>query len=353
MRVEELATTAGVPVDTIRYYQGRGLVPPPQRKGRVGWYGTEHLARLARIRELAAHGLTLATIGRLLSGELDAADEALATALAAVPADGVPADALPADGVLADAVPDGVPADGVPADAVPADAVPTNAPFTARPGTPARGAGTSGQPTADGAPLAESSPREDRDGFGIDELARRSGIPLPLLRGLASEGLLIGRPHGGEEQFDTADVEAAAAGLRLLEAGLPLPEVMTVARAHHLAMREVAERAVVLFEDHVREPVRASEALPEEAARRLVGAFQALLPATMTLVTHHFQRTLLAVALEHIERVGDGTELAAVHDAAGQDALGQGTAAHQALGSEALGPEALGQDESVLARQGA
>ena len=45
-RVEELAAKAGLSVDTVRYYQARGLLPPPTRSGRVGWYHQEHLERV-------------------------------------------------------------------------------------------------------------------------------------------------------------------------------------------------------------------------------------------------------------------------------------------------------------------
>ena len=73
-RVEELAQEADVSVDTIRFYQKRGLVDPPAREGRVGWYGPDHLERLTRIRELQAQGLTLALIRRVLSGDLAPAE---------------------------------------------------------------------------------------------------------------------------------------------------------------------------------------------------------------------------------------------------------------------------------------
>jgi hypothetical protein len=33
-RVEELAAATGVGVDTIRFYQGRGLLDAPERRGR-------------------------------------------------------------------------------------------------------------------------------------------------------------------------------------------------------------------------------------------------------------------------------------------------------------------------------
>ncbi len=82
LRVEELAEQADVSVDTIRFYQKRRLVPSPAREGRVAWYGPEHLERLARIRDLQAQGLSLALIGRVLSGDLDATDAPLAIAVA-------------------------------------------------------------------------------------------------------------------------------------------------------------------------------------------------------------------------------------------------------------------------------
>ena len=78
--MDELAARAGVSVDTIRYYQGRGLLPAPTRRGRIAHYGQEHLERLERIRALQGQGLSLAAIGRLLSGDLDRRDEPLLAA---------------------------------------------------------------------------------------------------------------------------------------------------------------------------------------------------------------------------------------------------------------------------------
>lgn len=65
-RVEELAAEAGIGVDTIRYYQGLGLLPPTTREGRSVIYGAEHLTRLRTVRALAEDGFTLAQIKRLL-----------------------------------------------------------------------------------------------------------------------------------------------------------------------------------------------------------------------------------------------------------------------------------------------
>src|SRR5213079_2147316 len=78
LRVEDLAGRADVSVDTIRFYQKRRLLPPPERRGRIAWYGTEHVERLARIKDLQRRGFSLAVIRRIVTGDLDRADEPLA-----------------------------------------------------------------------------------------------------------------------------------------------------------------------------------------------------------------------------------------------------------------------------------
>src|SRR5258708_38380742 len=80
-RIEQLARSAGVAVDTIRFYQGKGLLEAPRREGRVTWYGDSHLDRLRRIKELQQQGFTLTVIQRFLTGELEPSDEALVAAV--------------------------------------------------------------------------------------------------------------------------------------------------------------------------------------------------------------------------------------------------------------------------------
>src|SRR5262249_51649034 len=82
-RIEQLAQAGGVAVDTIRFYQGKGLLDSPRRDGRVTWYGEHHLERLRRIRDLQQRGFTLAVIRRFLEGELETSDEALVEAVTA------------------------------------------------------------------------------------------------------------------------------------------------------------------------------------------------------------------------------------------------------------------------------
>jgi DNA-binding transcriptional MerR regulator len=64
--IDELAFAVGLTVRTTRYYASLGLIPPPVRRGRVGYYGPQHRARLELIRELQAHGYALTAIERYL-----------------------------------------------------------------------------------------------------------------------------------------------------------------------------------------------------------------------------------------------------------------------------------------------
>jgi DNA-binding transcriptional MerR regulator len=65
MTIEELASQAGTATTTVRMYQAKGLLPPPQRRGRIGYYGQGHLARLRLIAQLQEQGFSLASIKRL------------------------------------------------------------------------------------------------------------------------------------------------------------------------------------------------------------------------------------------------------------------------------------------------
>jgi DNA-binding transcriptional MerR regulator len=152
---------------------------------------------------------------------------------------------------------------------------------------------------------------DEEEYFGIDELAARSQVPRPVLDSLVRENLLVPRVHEGDLRFTTADVELVANGLRLLDAGLPLPELLDLARHHHAVTREVATKAVELFDAHVRQPLRATDLSETERAERMVDAFRVLLPTVTSLVAHHFRRILLEVAQEHLESVGEPVEIAA------------------------------------------
>jgi DNA-binding transcriptional MerR regulator len=226
-RIEQLARTAGVAVDTIRFYQGKGLLEAPRREGRVTWYGDSHVERLKRIKELQQQGFTLTVIQRFLAGELEDSDEALVAAV-----------------------------------------------------------------TRPGAPVTLSRA----------ELAERSGVPEPLLASLEQAGLLV--PIEGREEalYPADDLQAIAAGMKLLAAGVPIGALMELGKEHASAVDRTARQAVDLFDRYVRERIQAEGGAAEAAERRLLETFNELLEASGTLVRHHFERTVLRAAREHIEK---------------------------------------------------
>ena len=229
-RVEQLATACDVSVDTVRYYQSRGLLPPPAREGRVAWYGPEHAERIREVRSLQRKGLTLAAIKRALDGELGRTDLDLAAAVA-----------------------------------------------VAR-----------GETAAD-------------ELLTLDAFATQAGVPASLIQAVEREGIHLGVTDDGETRYSGADIQTVRAALRLLEFGLPLRELLGLARDANAAMVDLAGRAVELFDRHIREPIRDTAATDEEAAAQIVEAFDTLLPAVTNLVATHFRRVLLATAEDRLE----------------------------------------------------
>lgn len=229
-RVEQLAAACDVSVDTVRYYQSRGLLPQPEREGRVAWYGTEHARRIREVRSLQRRGLTLAAIRRVLDGTQGGADPDLAAAVAAARGDGVEEELLP-----------------------------------------------------------------------LEQFAQRSGVPASLIQAVEREGIELGRRVDGDMRYTTADIDMVRSALRLLEFGLPVGELLSLARDAHGAMVGLADRAVELFDEHVRKPIHDTAGSDEAAAAQLVEAFDTLLPAVTNLVANHFRRVLLDRAEERLE----------------------------------------------------
>src|SRR4051794_22203436 len=64
-------------VRNIRAHQSRGLLPPPDVRGRTGYYGPEHLARIELIQELQGQGFNLEAIRRLVEAAPGDSEEPL------------------------------------------------------------------------------------------------------------------------------------------------------------------------------------------------------------------------------------------------------------------------------------
>ena len=67
LTIAKLAGLGGVGVETVRYYQRRGLLREPARNGSIRRYGEEDVRRLRFIRTAQAAGFTLDAIGELLA----------------------------------------------------------------------------------------------------------------------------------------------------------------------------------------------------------------------------------------------------------------------------------------------
>jgi DNA-binding transcriptional MerR regulator len=82
LTIGQLAEAAGVHLETVRYYERRGLLAePPRSPAGYRQYGSDELWRLRMIGRAKRLGFTLAEIGELLDG----ADGARASAGAAAP----------------------------------------------------------------------------------------------------------------------------------------------------------------------------------------------------------------------------------------------------------------------------
>ena len=73
LTIGKLAESGGVGVETIRFYQRRGLLDQPTRESGIRRYGSEDLRRLRFIRQAQSAGFTLQEIKELL--DLDSSDD--------------------------------------------------------------------------------------------------------------------------------------------------------------------------------------------------------------------------------------------------------------------------------------
>ena len=79
LTIDELAQRVGMTVRNVRAHQSRGLLPPPEVRGRTGYYGDEHVARLELIKDMQADGFNLRAIRHALDAlPAGAGPEALA-----------------------------------------------------------------------------------------------------------------------------------------------------------------------------------------------------------------------------------------------------------------------------------
>lgn len=153
---------------------------------------------------------------------------------------------------------------------------------------------------------ALTGPSSDESGddglLTIDELAEHSGLSVTVLEAVEREGLLVPVATGDQRRYAPSDVDVVRAGMQLLEAGLPLGELLDLARRTDESLRGVADHAVDVFLRFVRDPIRGTATSDDEATRRLLDAFERMLPAAGDLVGSHMRRLVVVAARTRLEQ---------------------------------------------------
>jgi len=219
--VEDLALKAEISVDTIRYYQGLGLISPPLKNGRRAVYGEKHVSRLEEIRKLALEGFSLRQISLLKEETLD---------------------------------------------------------------------GT----TSDDLKHLIAEDTKSRS-LSRAEVAEKASVPESLVALLCDNGLLQPLLDDEEPRFDESSVSMVEAGIAIANAGVPLEELVSLAQYHSSNVNEVVDRAISLFEEHIKEGTEVS------SEKDLAVVMKDLLPSVIRLVAQHFHKSLVTRSLERID----------------------------------------------------
>lgn len=147
------------------------------------------------------------------------------------------------------------------------------------------------------AALAAALERDGGELYDLPTLATRAELSLPLLEALAREGFL---PARAPELYAERDLAPVRSGIALVEEGLPLDELLGLAREADTALADIAHDAVEMFLGFVRDPVRGTTDDPQDAASTLVRAFETMLPEAERLVGRRFGQLVLAAARRRV-----------------------------------------------------
>ncbi|MGI8492050.1 MAG: MerR family transcriptional regulator [Acidimicrobiales bacterium] len=235
-RIDELARLAGTTVRNVRSYQDRGLLPPPRRAGRVGWYSGSHLARLRLIGELLGRGYSLANIAELLAGWEKGQDlsELLGLETALI-----------------------------------------------------------GPWSLESPPAMTRAELAERLGVGIDEAALHEATRFGLLEQVAGDG----------ERFQVASTQLLDAASVLVEAGVPLLDVLALGNRVSVSSAEIADAYVEVVSRHLFGSFTSS--MPAPDVRRLTEVVRRLRPLATAVVDAELGR-----AMERRIQAEMGTKLA-------------------------------------------
>lgn len=116
----------------------------------------------------------------------------------------------------------------------------------------------------------------------LEQLVELSGFPSEIVELAADAGLIKPIPTDNS-RFDREAVTMLTAGSALLEAGLPMEELLGIAMQHAEHVERVVDEAIELFQRHLE---------PDERDRR-ADIVADLVPLVSDLVAGHFRQTLV------------------------------------------------------------
>jgi DNA-binding transcriptional MerR regulator len=160
-------------------------------------------------------------------------------------------------------------------------------------------------------PFSEGELRHE-ERLTLQEVAERTGMPVPMLRSLEASGVLRPVRTGADVTYTSADVRAVRMLLVLVGSGVPMEEFMAAARVQLEAADTVARQAVELFMRYIREPLLASGLPQRQEAERMVASFRLLVQAASSLIAYNFERTMLDTVQRELDARGNRSERAAI-----------------------------------------
>lgn len=244
-RADELAERAGITTALLRSYQSKGLLAPPERQGRVAWYGEAHLQRLEEIRRLKARGYTLKAIAEQVNG-------AGSTSLR----DG----SAPGDG------------------------------------------------GAIGAATGFGGGDEPERTLTLAQVAAEANVPAELLRSMERSRLLRPFQVGGDWVYHPADVQFVRRVLSLLAGGLPLDEFLALAAPHLDMIDELARRAAGEWRIVVLDRLRQSSLPKREQASWLAWSLREMAGTVAQLVAYNLERAVIIDVQAQLDAEGTPSE---------------------------------------------
>lgn len=241
-RAEELAVKAGTTVRNIRSYRDHGLLPAPERRGRVALYDDSHLDRLLLISKLIQRGYTLANIGELLSGQARGVDVAELLGVEAALLEPLPS--RPGDGLT-------------------------------------------------GADLMESYGVIDET---LVDTSERLGLIEPLDRDVALP----------ERRYRVRKPRALRAGRDLVEAGVPLDAAIAMSGELAMGLKPVAHKLVMLVADRIAQDAESALAsLHSGQQAALIEIVQKLRPLAAGVVAEELELAMNDEIQQHLGQLID------------------------------------------------